>query len=184
VTISVDELDIAKAKVGQRAQITLDAIPGKVYQGQVTKINPEGIFKNDIATFEVTVQVEQPEGLMAGMNASVNIVVEEKKNVLWVPAQAVRVQRGQAYVQILQGGQPVQKEVEIGLRTSQQVEVVRGLQEGEQVIVTIIRPQTQQGFGLFGGPRGQQQNQPSFGAPEAPQQQPRQQNNRQRQSGR
>lgn len=165
ITITVDELDIARTRVGQQAAITLDALPGRPYQGKVIKINPEGVFRNDIATFEVTVQVENPRGLMAGMNSTVNIVVEERNNVLFVPAQAVQVQRGRAAVQVREGEQAVQKEVQIGLRTAQQVEIVSGLSEGDKVITAIIRPAAAAGgLGLFGG-GNRQQNQTTFPAP-------------------
>jgi HlyD family secretion protein len=158
-TISVDELDVALTKVGQRAEITLDAIAGKTYAGKVTKINPEGIFRNDIATFEVTVQIDQPTGLMAGMNSTVNIVTQEKLGVLWLPAQTVTVRQGRAFVQVLEGDQVKQKQVEVGVRTSTQVEITGGLNEKDQVIQTIIRPTAQTGFSLFGGNRNQQQTQ-------------------------
>lgn len=161
ITITVDELDIAKVKAGQSATVTLDALPGRTYTGKVLKINPEGVFKNDIATFEVTVLVDKPEGLMAGMNSTVNVVVEDKKGVLWLPAQAVQVRQGKAYVQVMQGAEPVQKEIQIGTRTSQQVEVTGGLNEGDSVVLTIIRPTQQQGLGFFGGGNRQQQNQPT-----------------------
>lgn len=165
ITITVDELDIAKTKVGQPASITLDALPGRPYQGTVIKINPEGVFRNDIATFEVTVQVANPRGLMAGMNSTVNIVVEERNDVLYVPAQALQVQRGRAIVQVREGDQAVQKEVQIGLRTAQQVEITGGLNEGDKVITAIIRPAaTSGGFGLFGG-GNRQQTQTTFPTP-------------------
>lgn len=154
VTISVDELDVAKVKLGQRAQITLDALPGKLYAGTVSKVNPEGIFKNDIANFEVTVAVENPQGLMAGMNATVNIAVDSRQGVLWVPSQAVTVRQGKAYVQVLQDGKPVQKEIQVGLRAAQQQEVTGGLTEGEQIITTTIKAGASApaaGFGPFGG---------------------------------
>ncbi|HYF95725.1 MAG TPA: efflux RND transporter periplasmic adaptor subunit [Symbiobacteriaceae bacterium] len=153
IAISVDELDVAKTKVGQKAQITLDALPGRNYTGAVYKINPEGVFRNDIATFEVTVQVDHPQGLMAGMNSTVNIITEEKAGVLWLPAQAVTVRQGRAFVQVLEGTEVKQKDVEVGTRTSQQVEIKSGLKENEQVILTIIRPQTTTGGmgGIFGG---------------------------------
>lgn len=151
VTIAVDELDVARIKVGQPAEITLDALPNRTYKGKVSKVNPEGIFKNDIATFEVTVSIEQPEGLMSGMNASVNITVEEKSNTLYLPVAAVRILRGQATVQVLEGGQVVQKVIEVGIRTNDRYEVLKGLSEGDQVITAIIRPQS----GLpMGGPMG------------------------------
>ncbi|MFZ5824560.1 MAG: efflux RND transporter periplasmic adaptor subunit [Bacillota bacterium] len=149
VTISVDELDVAQIKVGQPAEITLDALPGKTYRGQVTRVNPEGTFRNDIATFEVTVAVERPDGLMAGMNSSVNIVVQERQNVLYLPVAAVRVMQGRAFVNVLEGDQVVRKEVQVGVRTNDRYEITGGLNEGDPVIVATIQPQS--GVGPFGG---------------------------------
>ncbi|HYG57942.1 MAG TPA: efflux RND transporter periplasmic adaptor subunit [Symbiobacteriaceae bacterium] len=153
ITISVDELDVAKVKLGQAASLTVDALPGRQFRGKVSKINPEGIFKNDIATFEVTVAVDNPQGLMAGMNTTVNIEVENRPGVLWLPAQSVRVQQGKAFVQVLKDGQPQNQQVEIGIRTSQQVEIISGLAEGDEVIQTTVRANTS-GFGPFGGGMG------------------------------
>ncbi|MFZ5814614.1 MAG: efflux RND transporter periplasmic adaptor subunit [Bacillota bacterium] len=168
VTISVDELDVARIKPGQPAEITLDALPGESYRGRVTKVNPEGVFRNDIATFDVTVAVDQAEGLMAGMNASVSIVVEERQDVLHVPVAAVRILRGQASVQVLEGGVPVTRPVQIGIRTNDRYEILSGLKEGDQVITAVIRPQSGGLGGPFGGSRpGQQQGGSSFGPPPA-----------------
>jgi HlyD family secretion protein len=166
-TISVDELDIAKVKVGQAADILLDALPNKGYKGKVTKVNPEGVFKNDIANFDVTVSIDNPAGVMAGMNSTVNVAVEDKPGVLWVPAQAVTVRQGRASIQVMGAdGQPQTKEIQIGLRTTNQIEVTSGLNEGETVVVTTIRPTTTSGagFNLFGGNRQQQQQQGAPGA--------------------
>lgn len=178
ITITVDELDVARAKIGQPVQITLDALPGRNFTGKVSKINPEGVFRNDIATFEVTVQVDNPQGMMAGMNSTVNIIVEERTGVLWLPAQAVTVRQGKAFVQVLEGETVKQKDVEVGTRTSQQVEIKSGLKENDQVILTIIRPTTTTGLGgLFGGNR---QQQPQTTVPQDQQtQQQRQQQQRQ-----
>ncbi len=169
ITITVDELDVAKAKVGQKTQITLDALPGRNYLGTVTKINPEGTFRNDIATFEVTVTVDKPDGLMAGMNSTVTIIVDDKQG-LYLPAATVQVRQGRAFVQVLENGQPVQKEVQVGLRTSQRVEITGGLKEGDEVISVIIRPtSTTQGLGgLFGGGNRQQGTNTTFPQEQAP----------------
>lgn len=150
VTIAVDELDVAQVKIGQPADITLDAIPGKSYHGTVIQVNPEGTVKNDIATFEVTIAIERSEGLMAGMNALVSVTVAERKDVLSVPVAAVRVQRGQATVSVLENGQPVTREIQVGVKTSDRYEVLSGLNEGDKVITTTIRAQSGVG-GLMGG---------------------------------
>jgi len=157
VTIMVDELDVARTKVGQAAVIALDALPGRPFRGTVSKINPEGFVRNDIATFEVTVTVAQPEGLMAGMNATVTITVEDRVG-LYVPAQAVTVRQGVATVLVLVDNTPVEQEIKIGLRAGQRVEVLDGLVQGDKVITTIVRPPQQPNLNIpfLGGLRSQQ----------------------------
>lgn len=164
VTISVDELDIAQIKPGQPATIILDALPDKTYRGQVTKVNPEGTFRNDIATFEVTVAIDQAEGLMAGMNATVDITVVERADVLSVPVSAVQTIRGKSFVSVLENEQVVPKPVEVGVKSNDRYEIIGGLSEGEMVITTTIRSQSGSSFGSFpmggrggfggGGPAG------------------------------
>ncbi len=156
VEISVDELDVAKVKPGLPATITLDALPGKKFTGKVLKVNPEGVFKNDIANFMVTVQFNETDGLMAGMNATVSVQVQGKTDVLRVPARAVQVNQGRAMVRVFKGEneQPELRPVEIGLRTSEWVEVIKGLNEGDRVVTTEVRQggtQPAGGFGMFGG---------------------------------
>lgn len=157
VDISVDELDIAKVQPGQPAFITLDALPGKTYRGTVLKVNPEGQFKNDIATFTVTVRFEETAGLMAGMNSTVNIQVEFKQNVLRVPAQAVTVRQGRATVRVYKGEneQPEARPVEVGVRTSEWAELLSGLAEAERIVLAEVRQNQQQsGTGLIPGAGG------------------------------
>lgn len=171
ITITVDELDVAKVKPGQKATIALDALPGRPYTGKVMKVNPEGTFKNDIANFEVTVSVDNPQGMLAGMNAAVTIDVDERKDVLVIPAQAISRRQGKIYVRIpgAVAGQTTDREIKTGLTSTQQVEVLEGLKEGEEVVVTIIRPSSTTtpqggpgGFGGFGGGGG------GGGAPQGP----------------
>lgn len=98
VVIPVDELDIAKVKVGQPATIVFDALPGKQYTGKVSRIAPEGTVRNDIATFDVWVAIDTKPELKAGMNAQVSIVVETRTGVLAVPVDAVKRDNQGAYI--------------------------------------------------------------------------------------
>lgn len=155
--VAVDELDVAKLQAGQDAAVTLDALPGKRYTGKVAKVATEGTVKNDIATFDVTVQIQNPQGILAGMNAAAEIAITVRENVLSVPAQAVRTQQGKSFVQILTNNQPTPVEVQIGLRTSTEVEIVSGLKEGDRVITATVAPTSGTGLPGFGGGNRQQQ---------------------------
>ncbi len=91
-TISVDELDISKIKEGQNVTITCDALDGKSFTGYVDEVSIVGTTNNSVTTYPVTVVVNDPEGLIPGMNVDASIAIEEKSDVLTVPISAI--QRG------------------------------------------------------------------------------------------
>ncbi len=90
--ISVDELDITKVQVGQKVDITADAIEDKAFEGVVDYISVVGTTQNGVTSYPVRIEVLNPEGLIPGMNVTANIVVESRENALVVPVSAV--QRG------------------------------------------------------------------------------------------
>lgn len=96
IQISADELDISKLKVGQTANIAMDALSGQTFTGKVTKIAKEGTSTNGVATFPVTVQLDKTDGVLPGMNGSVDVVIESKQDALMVPVEAV-TQMGTRY---------------------------------------------------------------------------------------
>lgn len=78
-TIQVDELDVLKIHQGLKATLQLDAIPEKTYNGKVSMIANEGAIKNGVSTFGVTIHLDQPGEIKAGMSAQATILVEQKK---------------------------------------------------------------------------------------------------------
>ncbi|MCS7241126.1 efflux RND transporter periplasmic adaptor subunit [Candidatus Caldatribacterium sp.] len=152
VDVPVNEVDIPKVKVGQKARITLDAFPGKVFMGEVVSVAYQGRTTENVVTYDTTVHLPNPEGLLrAGMTANVEIIVEEKENVLLVPASALREEGGKSFVFVKNAqGQPERREVVLGVRSDTFVEVVEGVREGEEVFLTPPEgpqetPQTGQG---------------------------------------
>ena len=91
-TIPVDELDISKIKEGQSVTITCDALDGKTFTGFIDEVSIVGTTSNSVTTYPVTVVVNDPEGLIPGMNVDASIAIEEKTDVLTVPISAI--QRG------------------------------------------------------------------------------------------
>ncbi|MDI4644898.1 efflux RND transporter periplasmic adaptor subunit [Cohnella hashimotonis] len=96
IQISADELDISQLKLGQAANITMDALSGQTFTGKVTKIAKEGTSTNGVATFPVTVSLDKTDGVMPGMNGSVDVVIESKQDALLVSVEAV-TQMGTKY---------------------------------------------------------------------------------------
>ena len=87
--ILVDELDIAKLEVNQKVAITADALEGRIFSGYIDKISIIGSTSNGVTTYPVTVVVEEPDGLIPGMNVDATITVQEAKDVVAVPVSAI-----------------------------------------------------------------------------------------------
>ena len=87
--INVDELQISSLTVGQKVQITADAVQSKTYIGTVTRVSMKGTANGGTTTYPVTIQLDDIDGLRPGMNSNAEIVVAEANNVLTVPNAAI-----------------------------------------------------------------------------------------------
>lgn len=147
----VDEIDIGKIKIGQPAEIRLDVLPERVMIGQVTAIDFLPKAGKEITVYEVTIAVDNEEGLiLAGMNADGEIVVEEVNNVLTVPRSAIRRLPEGSFVEVVEGGKQILRKIEVGLSDEIKTEVKKGLTAGEEVVVSsgILSSQTPGGRGI------------------------------------
>lgn len=139
VQINVDELDVAKLKVGMPATVDVQAVPGQHYQATVTSISPQGTVSQGVATYPVTLEIADPKDLLAGMTANVTIVCNRRDDVLYVPVEAVQTVRNRSVVRILGSDKKVQGvEVTTGLANDMYIEIVSGLAEGQTVITGTV----------------------------------------------
>ncbi|MEK7485131.1 MAG: HlyD family efflux transporter periplasmic adaptor subunit [Planctomycetota bacterium] len=90
---SVDESDIGKVKLEQKVSITADAFPNKKFEGKVVRIATKGINTSNVVTFEVKIEIDPQHkfALKPEMTTNVNIIIEERKEVLFVPSEALTV---------------------------------------------------------------------------------------------
>ncbi len=136
----VDESDIGKVYLGQPARIKVESFKDKTFNGKVTKISPMGVEKDNVTTFEVRVSINNPGGeLKAEMTANAEIILDEHKNVLQIPEGAIMYDKDKkASVEI---PDPKEKDgkkkipVEIGISNGAKTELLKGLKEGEQVVL-------------------------------------------------
>lgn len=136
----VDESDIGKVYMNQTARIKVQSFPGRTFTGRVTKIAPLGVEKDNVTTFEVQISIDNPGGeLKANMTANAEIVLEEHKNVLTVPDQAVLYDKNRnASVWV---PDPHGKDghrivpIKVGLSNGSRVEVTSGLKAGDTVVL-------------------------------------------------
>ena len=136
VSASLDEADIGRVKRGQGAAIVLDAYPDKRVRAAIFKILDEGTTKSNVVTYTVKLRPERvPEFFRSQMTANVKIRISERKGVLLLPARAVTTnpQGETAVIKELKDGQPVYSKVQTGQNEGDQVEIVSGLEAGDNV---------------------------------------------------
>jgi HlyD family secretion protein len=136
----VDQADIGKIYLGERARIVVESFKDKKFEGQVTKIAPLGVEKDNVTTFEVRVSIKNPGGeLKSNMSANAEIILEEKPNVLLIPESAVVYDKNRnTSVEIpdpaIEKGRrsvPVKLGISDGVKT----ELASGLKPGDKLIL-------------------------------------------------
>ena len=136
VTAKINEVNIGRVAVGQPVEVRLDALPGKVFTGEVTAISPRGEKTDSIVTYEVKLELENKEQqLRPLMTANVDILTNILPDVIALPLEALRLENGDDMVYVMSNGGRVPRKVRVGLRTESQAVIVHGLQEGETVVI-------------------------------------------------
>jgi RND family efflux transporter MFP subunit len=153
VDVTVDETDIGKVEVGQPVDITIDAFPDEIFEGKVTKIEPQAVMEQNVVMVHVRVEIENPDArLKPGMSATCEFIIDKKEDVLCVPNQAVKEKGGRNFVTVVKNGRQEDREVQIGLVGNDLTEIVKGLKEGEEVITSIIQTKKRAQTFPMGGP--------------------------------
>lgn len=157
------EADIGRIKVGQNVNFAVDAFPNRAFQGMVKQVRLNAVTTQNVVTYDVVVQVENPEEILApGMTAYVNVITAEKKNVPLIPNAALRYKPTKATpkegpmansggvkpkgkkegkeenmgtVYILENGEPKAVKVKLGVTDSRFTEVMSDtLHAGDKII--------------------------------------------------
>jgi HlyD family secretion protein len=136
----VDESGIGQVYLGQPARIKVESFKDKTFLGKVTRIAPLGVEKDNVTTFEVRVSIDNPGGeLKANMTANAEILLDEHKNVLTVPEQAVLYDKDRnASVEVPDpAGKDGRRKVaiKVGLSNGSRIELLSGLKAGDKVIL-------------------------------------------------
>jgi HlyD family secretion protein len=137
LSADVDEIDIPSVKLGQRAVISVDALPDVKLEGKVTSISPLATEESGLILYKIKVSFEVPEGsgLKAGMSATADIIINGRSSVLLVPNRAIgQDSLGNPVVKVMVNGQIEERAVVIGITDGSQTEIVSGLNEGEVVV--------------------------------------------------
>jgi len=145
---TVAEADVGGIRVGQSVNFTVDAFPDRAFKGSVKQIRLNATTVQNVVTYNVVIDVENPDGiLLPSMTAFVGVVVDERKNVLKLPLAALRFKPEEAAGKVegkpagkivyrLVNGAPVATPVQIGISDGKSVEISgESLAENDAVIV-------------------------------------------------
>ncbi|MGE5627429.1 MAG: efflux RND transporter periplasmic adaptor subunit [Solirubrobacterales bacterium] len=161
VDIPVDELDIASIAIGQKVNLTLDALPETTdtpMLGEVIKISPNATTLNGVTTYPVTVKFDGDiSKLKVGMNVSAEIQVNTMTNVIYIPKEAVINSGNKSYVWVKDTekskdaatdgyyADAVKKEVKKGTGTNRYTSIESGLKEGDIVVLPLTKASSNPG---------------------------------------
>lgn len=136
---NIPEVDIAKVKIGDAAQITLDAYGDDIYfEAKVASIEPTETIVEGLSTYKTNlVFLQKDERIKSGMTADIEITTALKENIIAVPMRAVVEKNGEKIVRVVRKNDAIEeRKVQTGLRGSKgTVEITEGLAEGEEIIV-------------------------------------------------
>jgi HlyD family secretion protein len=137
LVVEVDETDVIKAKLGQRAIIEADALPDLLLEGKVSYVSPVARNSAGLMLYKVKIQLDVPDSdqLRIGMSATADIVINERSNVLLVPNRAIKQNsQGNQIINVMVGDQIQERQVVTGVSDGLQTEIISGLNEGEIVV--------------------------------------------------
>lgn len=150
--MEVDETDVPSVKVGQQATVTIDAYPNKTFNGIVTEVGSSPMISataaQEAVNFEVKIQLENPPaGVRPGFSASADIITGTRNKSLAIPIQALVVRekkeggksKDEEGVYVHKAGKAEFAAITTGLAGDTNIEVVRGLTEGQEIVTGPFR---------------------------------------------
>ncbi|HEX6976773.1 MAG TPA: efflux RND transporter periplasmic adaptor subunit [Patescibacteria group bacterium] len=152
LSFNLAEIDVPKVKIGQKATITFDSIPDKTFTGKVVAVDKTGAISNNVTSYPAIIILDTTSDLiLPNMSATASIIIETKSDILIAPTSAVQTQSGASTVRVLKNGQVENVEVTTGLSSDTQIEIVSGLQEGDEVVTGTVASTGTRTTSVFGG---------------------------------
>jgi RND family efflux transporter MFP subunit len=136
----LNQADVVEVKVGQVADVQIEAVPGLKLKGTVERVAPQATIKNNIKGFETQVRLtELDPRVRPGMTANMTIPVLSAENVLTIPLAAVFTEDGSRYAYIKQSeNQFIMMPIDVGVSDYQYAQVLKGVDNGQ--VVSLVRP--------------------------------------------
>lgn len=140
IEVNIPEADVAKIKIGQTADVTLDAYGNdETFPAAIVTIDPAETIVEGVATYKTTLQFSQQDNrIKSGMTANLDIVTDRRTGVIAVPQRVVFTQNGDKKIRVInKDGSTEERKVSTGLRGSDgNIEITAGLKEGEKIALS------------------------------------------------
>ncbi len=132
----VDETDIGRIEVGQKANFTVDTYTETEFDGTVTAIYPQAEIRNNVVNYIVIIKITRQEDkiLRPEMTTSVNIYTQKRENVIAVSNKYLKRKGNRSILFVLDNNQPVEREVTLGIRGKYKTEIIHGLKDNELIV--------------------------------------------------
>ena len=160
VRAQVSELQVARLRVGQVTSVTVDGLPGRTFPGRLARLSPAA--NPGERRYDVDVQVDNGPGLIKpGMFCRATVVLQTIPNAIIIPRDALVENGDQRQVYVVEAGKVAVKPVQIGAESDSHVQVVSGVQAGDQLVVSgqsllaagqTVQPQLRQAGGAADQP--------------------------------
>ncbi|GAA2782931.1 efflux RND transporter periplasmic adaptor subunit [Crossiella cryophila] len=136
IAATFSEIDIVKVKVGQNAQVAVNALGGKKFPAKVVQVDLMPASSSGVVQYGVLLELDEtsPE-LKPGQSANVVVTTAKADSVLQVPSGAVQTVDGKSTVTVMESGQPKPTPVQLGVRSDHIIEITSGLREGDVVLL-------------------------------------------------
>ncbi|MCR4334481.1 MAG: efflux RND transporter periplasmic adaptor subunit [Patescibacteria group bacterium] len=142
--ISLNELDVAKIKLGNKSILSFDAVQDLSITGEVTEIDTIGTVTQGVVTYSVQITFDtQDERIKSGMSVSASIISDSRQDVLKVPNSAIKTSRGISSVQMLINNVPSNIPVTVGISNDTESEIISGINEGDSIIIRTVNSSSQ-----------------------------------------
>lgn len=153
VKVAINENDINAVQPGQSAKISIDALSSEPVSGTVQRVDEFGTELSDVMTYYVYITLDETPGqVRPGMTSQVDIITEQKNDILLVPNTAIKLYQGNKAVQIMDPdtNTVINQPITVGIAGDTNSEVLSGLKEGQQIITSSSSTEkSSSGGGMF-----------------------------------
>lgn len=136
-SVTLTEIDVVKAKPGQKVTLILDAFPDQTFTGQVLAIDTNGQSSSGVTSYPTIIVFDNSlPNIYPNMSVTANIIIDSKTDVVIIPSSAIQTNNGESFVTVMKDNQTSQVSIETGLSDDSNTEIISGLNIGDTIVTS------------------------------------------------